>query len=143
MSGTVCDTTRYGSTPRCTVLKRAMSTASPTPTAPPKTNPAALRRNEYHTPASTDSNTVRSEPRTSGRLKRENISHTCGIAYSLVRGKMRTPAMVPPSCGPTALYDSHTTTTSANATTNIAVRRAARTTSAVIAWRGLAARWRA
>ncbi len=53
ISGTVCDTTRYGSSPRRTTSKRAISTASATPTTAPSAKPDRARRNEYHAPRST------------------------------------------------------------------------------------------
>ncbi|CAB4585875.1 unannotated protein [freshwater metagenome] len=67
MSGTVCDSTRYGRIPRSATLNRAMRMESPRPSTVPTKKPTNARRNENHAPASTTDQIFRSEPRTSGR----------------------------------------------------------------------------
>ena len=126
INGTVCDITRYGNNPRCTIRYRDINTARPTPIVVPRKNPTNDRRNENIAPDRTTTQIFLSDPRTSGRPYRLNIVEKCGIAVSFARGKILTPKNFPPSCGPRILYSSHKTTTEVIATTNIAERYAMR-----------------
>jgi hypothetical protein len=60
--------------------------------------------------------------RISGSAYRLSISQRCGIAVSFERGNIATPNIFPPFSGPTTLYNSHNTATSAIDTKNIPVR---------------------
>jgi hypothetical protein len=66
ISGTVCDTTRYGRRPRSTTLKRAITIARPSPTSVPITNPASANRSENHAPDATVVTIGVENPRRSG-----------------------------------------------------------------------------
>ena len=77
--------------------------ASPTPTAAPMAKPTAARRNEYHAADSTTRQIGRSDVRLSSSNSRAPMSHTCGMAVSLDRGRMFQPRTEPPSSGPISL----------------------------------------
>ena len=103
ISGTVCETTRYGSRPRRTTLKRAITVARAMPTMLPMAKPAAASRNEYQAASSTTSQIGRSDVRLSSSNSRLPMSQTCGMAMSLVRGMIVQPRISPPLSGPTSL----------------------------------------
>ena len=91
ISGTVWDTTRYGSRPRRTMPKRAITVASPIPIALPSRKPATASRNEYQDASRTTCQMWRSDWLFSVSVSARPISHTWGIAVSLARGRMRMP----------------------------------------------------
>ena len=90
ISGTVCDTTRYGSRPRRTTSKRAITVASAMPTARADDEPGERPGGtSTRLPASTTCQIGRSDVRLSSSNSRLPMSHTCGMAMSLVRGQDR------------------------------------------------------
>jgi hypothetical protein len=96
-----------------------MSMPSPKPTRPPTSSPAIATRNVNHDASTTATPTdVLSVAADSGRPKRRNTSHTCGIEASSARGSSRTPNSDPPSGLPIALYASHNAHTSSTEATN-------------------------
>ena len=101
--GTVWETTRYGSSPRRTTPKRAITVARRIPTTLPMANPATASRKEYHAPSRTTTQIGRSEVRLSGSNKRPPISHTWGMAMSFDRGRIDHPRISPPLSGPSNL----------------------------------------
>src|SRR4029079_3434199 len=123
ISGTVWETTRYGSKPRRTTPKRAITVANAIPTRLPSTKPVRARRNEYQAASRTTSQMCLLEVRLSGSNSRRPMSHTWGIAVSFARGRMRAPSTSPPVSGPTSLYSSHAAATSTNARRNRAILR--------------------
>src|SRR5829696_1645241 len=126
-SGTVWDSTTYGSRPRSAISKRSISIPSAIPTATPSSSPAIATRKVNQTASSTATPTEElcAAP-DSGRPKRRSTSQTCGMDASSARGSTRAPNSEPPSGLPTTLYASHSPHTSASDATNQPARDIAR-----------------
>ena len=94
MSGTVCDTTRYGSRPRRTTPKRAISVGQRRRRRQRRRRSrTAARRNEYHAPRARPARSGVSDARLSGSNSRPTIvPHVRHRVSSDVAGRMSQPS---------------------------------------------------
>ena len=102
-SGIVWEMITSGSRPRSAQRDQHITSASPSPTATPRTNPAMATRNVYQAASATTTPTARVSARFTGSVKRDRMSGTDGIDRSSVRGRMRVPKSSPPDSGPSTL----------------------------------------
>ncbi len=104
MSGTVWLSTIHGSSPHSARRQRCMASASAMPTTTPTSQPAAAMPSVVSAARATTSQSGCADgERVTGSARRLTMSHTCGIARSVVRGRIRDSPTRTPSAGASSL----------------------------------------
>ncbi len=103
INGTVWLSTTQGRIAASAIRTRCMISARTKPTTTPISQPMAAILSENRQPSSTVCHNGLPERPTAGSNSRFAISHRCGIARSLVLGKIARPPTTTPVSGPIAL----------------------------------------